>query len=285
MTEQAVAKTEQRQGIVSFTEGDLVNILKKSLYPGASDESVKMVLSYCQAANLDPMQKPVHIVPMWDKDAGAARDVVMPGIGLYRTQASRTGEYAGVGEPEFGPDITEKIGGVEITYPAWCRIVVRRKLSDGTIAEFAAVERWKENYAVKGGKERSIAPNSMWRRRPYGQIAKCTEAQALRKAFPELGSGPTADEMEGKAIVERDMGTADVVEEIITIEQLSNLTDQIVELTPDEESTKRYTAKICETMKCESLDKLPAEKYDAVLAILNGRRKRIEESKTKEQAQ
>lgn len=72
---------------------------------------------------------------------------------------------------------------------------------------------------------------------------------------------------------------------LITKEQLSNLTDQIVELTPDEESTKRYTAKICETMKCESLDKLPAEKYDAVLAILNGRRKRIEESKTKEQAQ
>ena len=37
--------------------------LKNSLYTGARDESIKMVLDYCKAAKLDPMQKPVHIVP------------------------------------------------------------------------------------------------------------------------------------------------------------------------------------------------------------------------------
>ena len=46
------------------------------------------------AAGLDPMQKPVHIVPMWDARAGQMRDVVMPSVGLYRTQASRTGRFA-----------------------------------------------------------------------------------------------------------------------------------------------------------------------------------------------
>jgi len=66
--------------------------------------------------------------------------------------------------------------------------------------EFTAKEFWKENYAVRGGKEKSIAPNAMWSKRPYGQIAKCAEAQALRKAFPEIGSEPTADEMEGKIL-------------------------------------------------------------------------------------
>lgn len=190
------------------SDQELIAVLQSSLYPGAAIGSVQMVLNYCAAAGLDPMQKPVHIVPIWDAKAGAMRDVVMPGIGLYRTQAARSGNYAGVSDAEYGPDVTEKLGGVEITYPAWCKVSVKRLLPNGQVAEFSATERWKENYAVKGGKEKSIAPNAMWTKRPYGQVAKCAEAQALRKAFPEFGSAATADEMEGKEI---NMGAAEVV--------------------------------------------------------------------------
>ena len=200
----------QSRAELALVDHELIRVLKSSLYPGAADESIKLVLGYCRASGLDPMQKPVHIVPMWDSKAGQMRDVVMPGIGLYRTQAARSGEYAGITEPEFGPDVTELVGGVETTYPQWCRVTVKRKLPDGTIAEFTAVERWKENYAVKGGKEKSVAPNAMWSKRPYGQIAKCAQAQALRMAFPEVGSSPTADEMEGKAL---DMGAAEIIED------------------------------------------------------------------------
>lgn len=194
----ALAAKTQNTAVSAMTEDELINILRNSLYPGAQTDSIKMVLGYCQASGLDPMQKPVHIVPIWDSKLGTMRDVVMPGIGLYRTQMSRTGECAGVTEPEFGPDKTETIGGFEITYPTWCKVIVKRILPSGQIAEYAATERWKENYAMKGGKEKSIAPNAMWSKRPYGQIAKCAEAQALRKAFPELGAAPTAEEMEGK---------------------------------------------------------------------------------------
>lgn len=194
----AIAAKTQSTAVSAMTEDELINILRNSLYPGAQTDSIKMVLGYCQAAGLDPMQKPVHIVPIWDSKLGAMRDVVMPGIGLYRTQMSRTGECAGVSEPEFGDDKTETIGGQEITYPLWCKVIVKRVLPSGQIADYAATERWKENYAMKGGKDKSIAPNAMWTKRPYAQLAKCAEAQALRKAFPELGAAPTADEMEGK---------------------------------------------------------------------------------------
>ena len=189
------------------TEKELISVLQSSLYPSASIPSVQMVLNYCVAAGLDPMQKPVHIVPIWDSKAGAMRDVVMPGIGLYRTQAARSGNYAGVSDAEYGPDVTEKLGGLDITYPTWCKVSVKRLLPSGQVAEFSATERWKENYAVRGGKDKSIAPNAMWAKRPYGQLAKCAEAQALRKAFPEFGSQPTADEMEGKEfeVPERDV--------------------------------------------------------------------------------
>lgn len=188
---------------------ELIKVLESSLYPGASRESIELVLGYCQAAGLDPLQKPVHIVPMWDSKASRMRDVVMPGINLYRIQASRSGECAGVTEPEFGDDVTQTIGGQEITFPRWCRVTVKRLMPSGIIVEFTAKELWIENYAQKGGKEKSVAPNAMWTKRPYGQLAKCAEAQAFRKAFPELASAYTADEMEGKDLnAERDITPA-----------------------------------------------------------------------------
>jgi phage recombination protein Bet len=195
-----------RASAPAVNEQQMLDVLRSSLYPGAADASIKLVLSYCKAAGLDPMAKPVHIVPMYDKKLGGMRDVVMPGIDLYRTKAARTGYYAGCSEPEFGPDVTQKLGGVEVTFPAWCRVTVRRivphivgnAVTAAVTAEFTAVERWLENYAT--AKRDSAAPNAMWAKRPYGQLAKCAEAQALRKAFPEIGSGPTADEMAGKSI-------------------------------------------------------------------------------------
>lgn len=185
---------------LSMNETEICKVLQTSLYPGAAMDSIKMVLGYCKAAGLDPMQKPVHIVPMWDSKSNSMRDVIMPGINLYRTQAARSGECAGVTEPEFGEEITETIGGVTVVYPKWCRVTVKRRLPSGEIVEFTAKELWKENYAVKGGKEKSIAPNSMWMKRPSGQIAKCAQAQAFRMAFPEMAGAYTAEEMEGKEL-------------------------------------------------------------------------------------
>lgn len=192
-----------------ISRDELIATLRDSHYPGAKIESVAAVLGYCKAADLDPMDKPVHIVPMqvptgrkdsdgWD--ITESRDVVMPGIGLYRTKAQRTGQYAGQSEPEFGPDVVEALDGVQITFPAWCRVTVYRLLPGlSAPVAYSAIERWKENYATKSRK--SSAPNAMWKKRPYGQLAKCAEAQALRKGFPDaVGSAPTADEMEGKSL-------------------------------------------------------------------------------------
>lgn len=183
---------------LAMDQAELMAVLRTSLYPGAQDESIKMALGYCKAAGLDPMQKPVHIVPMWDKNSKQMRDVIMPGIGLYRTQAARSGALAGISEPEFGPDVAMRMGDMEFVYPDWCRVTVSRRMSDGAVATFTAREYWIENYATAS--KDSQAPNTMWRKRPRGQIAKCAQAQALRMAFPEMtGSQPTAEEMENAA--------------------------------------------------------------------------------------
>lgn len=191
---------------LAMREEELCSVLQNSLYPGAKMESIKLVISYCKASGLDPMQKPVHIVPMNVKKVGTRdeyewRDVVMPGVGLYRTQAARTGALAGISEPEFGPTKTLKINDFECEYPEWARVTVRRILGNGHIAEFTATERWLENYATRG--KDSKVPNAMWAKRPFGQLGKCAQAQALRMAFPEMtGAAPTADELEGKTLDE-----------------------------------------------------------------------------------
>lgn len=228
----ALAQIKQPGGaLVTAEQAESIRTaLKTSLYPGASDASVDMVLAYCRAAGLDPMTKPVHIVPMkvstgrkdekgWDIKED--REVVMPGIGLYRINAARTGQYAGCSEPEFGPtqtmESTREVwvdGGngrrqktqqpFVVRYPEWCRVTVR-KIVGNQVVEFTAKEYWLENYASKA----DGSPNAMWEKRAFAQLAKCTEAQALRKAFPEaVGSQPTADEMEGKDIID---GSATVV--------------------------------------------------------------------------
>jgi phage recombination protein Bet len=185
---------------INETESRMIDVMRGSLYPGAKPESISMVLGYCKARSLDPMRKPVHIVPMWVKDPvtkqGSMQDVVLPGIALYRIEAARTGEYAGKTEPVFGPTIETTLGGVKVSFPEWCSITLYRMVN-GQRCEFAAREYWLENYATAG--KDSEAPNAMWRKRAFGQLAKCAEAQALRMAFPEATGGePTAEEMEGK---------------------------------------------------------------------------------------
>jgi phage recombination protein Bet len=184
-------------------EGELMSVLRNSLYPGAADASIKLVIGWCKAQNKDPLKRPVHIVPMNVKKPGTKdqyewRDVLLPGIGDYRTDAARTGEYAGIGQAVFGPDKTLKIDEFEFVYPEWCEVSVFRMVR-GVRCEFSSGKvYWLETYATAG--KDSMAPNKMWRKRPRGQIEKCAEAMALRRAFPEVGAQPTADEMEGKTI-------------------------------------------------------------------------------------
>lgn len=158
--------------------------LVEAVFPNASNvNSVIMALSYCRARRLDPFKRVVHIVPIWNKDLGRMIDTVWPGIGELRTTAFRTNEYAGRDRTVFGPDITRKIGSVDMTFPEWAQVSVYRVIK-GQRVEFAGPQvYWLETYATI--KRSDDTPNDMWQNRPRGQIDKCAEAAALRAAFPE----------------------------------------------------------------------------------------------------
>lgn len=173
--------------------------LAKSLYPGARQESVLMVIDYCRARGLDPLKKPCHIVPMQVKIGRNYewRDVVLPGIYELRTTAMRTGLYLGHSKPEYG-EPTEYMG---MTPPAWCDLVVYRWNDAAKLrAEFPVRVYFAEVCGTTYDKDAKCHKvNARWSRAPVQMMTKCAEAAGLREAFPdELGGQMSAEEMEGQ---------------------------------------------------------------------------------------
>lgn len=177
-----LVKSVENTDIAAIEHNKLISVLQSSLYVDAKKESIELVLSYCKASGFDVMQKPVHIVPMNKKNKSTGQwesnDIIMPGIGMYRIQADRSGSLAGITEPEFGPMIehvfTDKYNNnFNVAYPEWCKITVK-KIVAGMICDFTVQEFWTENYATMGG---TNAPNAMWKKRPRGQLAKCFDEE------------------------------------------------------------------------------------------------------------
>jgi phage recombination protein bet len=214
--------------------------LQNSVFPGAKDESILLAVDYCKARKLDILKKPCHIVPMQvtlsgqkdnnGNDRKIWRDVIMPGIYEQRITAFRTGQMAGQDEPVFGNTVAFK--GIEA--PEWCRVTVYRFIN-GERCAFSHTEYFSEACATT----RDGSLNSMWRKRPRGQLAKCAEAGALRKAFPdELGGVITADEVNEEPINQHGAATPDsgttVIDtqsvELITPEQIKEI-ENLIEVT------------------------------------------------------
>lgn len=183
-------------------------VLCESIFPNANTaESVMLAVEYCKARKLDILKKPVNIVPMWSAKLSRYVETVWPSINEVQVTASRTGAYAGMDEPKWGPDITKEFKGVQkgnvgetvisLTFPEWCSVTVYRMV-EGQKCAFTEPVYWLENYSSIGKTE---LPNEQWKKRPRGMILKMAKAFSLRAGFPEEGEH-TAEEMEGKTIEE-----------------------------------------------------------------------------------
>ena len=88
----------QDNSIAAFAmdQAEVIETLRNSVYSGAKESSVKLVLSWCKASRKDPFKRPVHIVPMSVKvgDKYEKRDTIMEGIGNLRTDAARALHHA-----------------------------------------------------------------------------------------------------------------------------------------------------------------------------------------------
>ena len=185
-------------------------VLTDSIFPTAkSAEGILLAVHYCLARNLDVMKRPVHVVPMYSKTLGREVETVWPGIAELQTTAARTGQWAGMDPPRFGPLCERTLTGrirrderwqdlaITVSFPEWCEVTVYR-IVNAQRCPFTEPVLWLEAYARLGGSHSEL-PTDMWVKRPRGQLMKCAKAASLRAAFPEEATY-TAEEMEGKVI-------------------------------------------------------------------------------------
>ncbi len=160
----------------------------------ASETEVQYFFAVCQRLRLDPITKQIHAVMRWDGRLKRKKLVIQIGIDGMRSIAARPGNYAGSDEAVFTGSLDYK-GGRQVPERA---TVTVWKLVQGNRVPFTASAWWAE-YCPGGDK----GQDAMWVKMPHVMLAKCAEAQALRKAWPEdLGQIYTEEEMQQASAVQ-----------------------------------------------------------------------------------
>lgn len=150
----------------------------------ASNGDLAVFMHVAQRTGLDPFARQIYMIERQGKQT------IQTGIDGFRLVARRAADRAGESMSITAPEWCDQDGRWHDVWlpelpPAAARVTVVR--GGG---EFPGTALFREYVQTK----RDGAPMAQWATRPAGMLAKCAEALALRKAFPQDLSGVYIDD-------------------------------------------------------------------------------------------
>ncbi len=158
--------------VVQQFDAKQIDVMRKTVAAGTTPEDFLVFLEVCKHRRLNPFAREIYAI------VRSGKMTIQVSIDGFRKLAERSGKYRGQIGPQFcGADGQWRDEWLLDSAPVAARVGVKRADFD---APMWAVARYKA-YVQEA--------SPIWRKMPDLMLAKCAEALALRKAFPDEMSG------------------------------------------------------------------------------------------------
>lgn len=207
---------------VDMTDKQLA-LVKRTLASDCNEDEFNLYIEVARRLRADPFRRHLYAVVYSKDDPKKRKMSLITGIDFYRTVAARNRDYRPDENPptytcaEEAKCAENPLGFIKAVVRCWklgADNVWHQVAGEAYWTEYAPVEEvadsydwvdtgevWKDSGKPKKKKvprgEVTLQPKGKWKDMPHVMLAKCAEAQALRKGWPEDLSGVyVAEEMD-----------------------------------------------------------------------------------------